>query len=328
MRYFHWTMFLLQTCLVMLSTEVSAQDSLTGLQTERIMITGSPAPEPAFSKKKRQLIVGGFEGAFTAGSFWALNKAWYSNYPKEKFHLFNDWDEWMQVDKLGHVLSTYSGARISADMWRWAGTERKKAAWIGSLTSLSYQTMVEVLDGFSEKWGFSPGDMYMNIAGAALFLGQDLAWRQQRLTLKISIFPVGYDPSVQGRADALFGTSWTERWLKDYNGQTYWLSCNLRSFFPDSRIPAWLNLSLGHNARLMLGGTENKWTDESGQTVDRSDIQRYRRFFLSADIDLTRIPTRSKFLKSAFSFINIIKIPAPALEWDTRGGFRGHLLYF
>lgn len=78
----------------------------------------------------------------------------------------------------------------------------------------------------------------------------------------------------------------------------------------------------------MLGGTENIWTDESGNTIDRSDLERYRRFFLSVDVDLTKIKTKSKFLRSVFSVVNMVKIPAPALEWDSRGKFVGHWLYF
>jgi hypothetical protein len=78
----------------------------------------------------------------------------------------------------------------------------------------------------------------------------------------------------------------------------------------------------------MLGGRENKWTDENGNTVDRTDAERYRRIFLSLDLDLTRIPTRNKFLKSVFSVVNVLKIPAPALEYDTRGNWKVHGIYY
>ena len=40
----------------------------------------------------------------------------------------------------------------------------------------------------------------------------------------------------------------------------------------------------------------------------------YSQFYLSLDIDLVKIKTKSKFLKSVFSVINFIKIPAPTLE--------------
>ena len=54
----------------------------------------------------------------------------------------------------------------------------------------------------------------------------------------------------------------------------------------------------------------------------------YRQFYLSVDLDLTKIKTNSKFLKTLFSTINFIKIPAPALEYNTKNGFKFHYLHF
>lgn len=279
------------------------------------------------SLKARRWLVGSLSGGFTVGSFMFLNKAWYSNYRREAFHFFDDWGEWMQTDKMGHMLSTYSGCRVAGDLWRWSGLDRKRAAWLATGSSMAYLSMVEVLDGFSEKWGFSPGDMLFNTAGAGLYLGQELGWGEQRLMVKLGYRGIRHDPSYRSRTDALFGTTGAERFLKDYNAQTLWLSGNLRSFFPGSRLPAWLNLALGHNARMMLGGRENRWTDASGSTVDRRDVERYRRIFLSLDVDLTRIPVRDRRLRTVLSLFNIVKIPAPAIEWDTRGRLRAHGLY-
>jgi hypothetical protein len=78
----------------------------------------------------------------------------------------------------------------------------------------------------------------------------------------------------------------------------------------------------------MLGGRENKWVDEGGNEINRTDAERYRRLFLSFDLDLTRIPTRNKTLKTIFSVVNVLKIPAPTIEFDTRGGWKGHWLYY
>jgi len=280
------------------------------------------------SLRGRRVLIGAVSGGFTAGSFLYLNRTWYANYDRGGFHFFDDWGEWMQVDKMGHLLSTYSGCRVAGDLWRWAGLERRRAAWVAAGSSMAYLTMVEVLDGFSEKWGFSPGDMLFNAAGTGLYLGQELGWGEQRLTVKLGYRGIRHDPSYRPRTDALFGTGGAERFLKDYNAQTLWLSANLRSFFPESRLPAWLNLAVGHNARMMLGGRENRWTDASGAVVDRSDVQRYRRLLLSLDVDLSRIPVRDRRLRTLLSVVNIVKIPAPALEWDLRGRFRAHALYY
>ena len=42
--------------------------------------------------------------------------------------------------------------------------------------------------------------------------------------------------------------------LKDYNAQTYWFSANLKSFFPEIKFTAWLNVAVGYGAEGMFGG--------------------------------------------------------------------------
>ena len=302
--------------LLLLSTlRLAAQDSL-------------PTVSGNDPKTGRIILVTAAQTALWAGSYIALDKAWYADYPKEPFHTFNHRSEWQQMDKPGHIWTTYQISRVSGDIWQWTGIKQKKAIWLGGISALAYQSIIEIQDGFSAKWGFSWGDMAMNVLGSATYVSQALTWKEQRIQIKFSYFPYDYTDDIVARSDELFGTGGMERYLKDYNSQTYWLSANLRSFMPGSGIPRWLNVSLGYNARLMLGGEENIWTDENGIVTDRSDIKRYRRFFLSADVDLTKIRTKKKWLKSVFSLVNSIKIPAPALEFNTKGEFRVHGFYF
>jgi len=56
--------------------------------------------------------------------------------------------------------------------------------------------------------------------------------------------------------------------------------------------------------------------------------ERYRQYFLSLDIDWSKIPTKSKFMKAVFEGLNFIKIPFPTLEYNSLGQFKGHWLYF
>nr|MBA2745208.1 DUF2279 domain-containing protein [Flavisolibacter sp.] len=82
---------------------------------------------------------------------------------------------------------------------------------------------------------------------------------------------------------------------------------------------AWLNLAIGYGAEGMFGGYENIGFDKNGNlNFDRRDIPRTRQWYLSPDIDLTRIKTNSKFLRSAFYVLNMVKIPAPALELSNK----------
>lgn len=292
-----------------------------------------PIELPSDSSSKnytaRQWVVGAGTTAAYGGSYIILNQAWYKGYAHTSFHVFNDAKEWLQTDKLGHTWSVYNTARASAALWRWAGLSREKAAWIGSLSGFIYLTGIEFMDAHSSKWGWSWSDIGSNMAGSSLFAGQELLWKEQRIQYKFSFHRKNYtEPVLDQRADDLFGNSWYERMLKDYNAQSYWFSFNLKSFFSGSRLPSWLNIAAGYGADGMFGGFDNKWTDNIGNEINRSDISRKRQYYLSPDIDFTKIKTDSKFLKTAFFMLNAFKMPAPALMMDSKGKMKAYLLYF
>ncbi|MGE5424670.1 MAG: DUF2279 domain-containing protein [Syntrophothermus sp.] len=259
------------------------------------------------------------EGGFYVLSLTGLYFAWYKDYPQSSFHLFDDNQEWLQMDKAGHMTTSYYVGRIGYESYRWAGVGEKTSAWAGGMLGFVYLLNVEILDGFSSGWGFSTGDLVANTAGAALFISQQLGWKEQRFTLKYSYHPTDY-PAL--RPD-LLGSSAVQRSLKDYNGQTYWLSGNISSFLPgESKFPKWLNVSLGYSAEGMTGAHVNTIT---GEVVNNP---RYRQFYLSLDADLTRIHTRSKPLHYLFVVLNIVKIPFPAIEFNSLGQVRFYPFYF
>jgi hypothetical protein len=164
--------------------------------------------------------------------------------------------------------------------------------------------------------------MLANIAGAGLFIGQQLGWKEQRFMLKFSYHATDY---AQYRPDALGSTS-LQRIIKDYNGQTFWLSGNIHSFLrEESRFPKWFNVAAGYSIEGFTGATGNPAYHE-GEPIP--DFKRTKQFFLSLDVDMTRIKTRSKVLKGLFTLLGFIKIPMPTIELNTRGKFVFHYLYF
>lgn len=272
--------------------------------------------------KKRTALVAGTEIGLYGGSMYALNNLWYAAYPRSAFHFFNDNDEWLQMDKCGHATTAYSIGRVGINLMKWGGVERKKAIWYGGMVGSFYQLTIEVLDGFSSEWGFSVGDFSANTLGSVLVVGEELAWDEQRIVMKYSYQPSIYAPY---RPNEL-GKDWTETWLKDYNGQTYWLSVNAASFMSkQSRFPKWLNFAVGYGAEGMTGAVSNPpYVDRNGNAVV---FERYRQFYLSLDVDLTRIKTKSKLLHTVFNTIGFIKIPAPSVEFN-KYGVKGHWLGF
>ncbi len=78
----------------------------------------------------------------------------------------------------------------------------------------------------------------------------------------------------------------------------------------------------------MYGGFKNIAVDNSGTvTFDRSDIPRVRQWYLSPDIDWTKVKTNRKMVRTLFSLMNMIKVPAPALELRS-GKLKAHWLWF
>lgn len=247
-----------------------------------------------------------------------LNQLWYKDYPQTSFHFINDNNQWLQMDKFGHMYSAYHLGRLGAEMLQWSGASKKEQLIYGSTLGLGFLTVVEVFDGFSQEWGASSGDIIANVSGTALYVSQELLWKEQRITPKFSFHQTKF---ASQRSESL-GSSLNEQILKDYNGQTYWLSFNIHSFTKDKFVPKWLNLAIGCGGEGMLFGKD-------AEAIKNGVIQNpYRQFYLSLDVDLTKITTKSHFLKTIFSVFNTIKIPAPTLQYDYYNGLKAHFVYF
>ncbi len=251
-------------------------------------------------------------------SLVGLNQLWYADYEKSKLHTLNDNDEWLQMDKFGHVFSSYQVGRAGAELLHWSGVSKKDQLLYGATLGFGFLTVVEVFDGYSKEWGFSWGDMISNAAGTGLYVVQELLWEEQRVTLKYSFHQTKY---ASQRPDKL-GEGLLEEILKDYNGQTYWLSANVHSFVKNDKIPKWLNVAFGYGAEGMLAGNEET------EALSFLNSDRKRQYYLSLDIDLSRIKTDSHFLKSVFSVLNVIKVPFPTLEFNDKNGIKFHAIYF
>ena len=262
------------------------------------------------------------ETVITTATMIGLHYLWYKKFPRSKFHLFNDNAEWLHMDKIGHAATAYNVSGFQYDMMRWSGVDNKKAAWIGGITALSMQTLVEIFDGFSQKWGFSKGDMLANILGSALFVAQQQGWGEQRIRMKFSFHKTLYSKY----APAELGSNKWQRWLKDYNGQTYWLSVNPSSFMKSSTsFPRWLSASFGVGAEGMIGARTNP---SMIKNVVIPEFKRKQKFLFSVDADLKRINNDQMDPKLLLSVPNILKMPAPTLTFKQDSSVKFSWLYF
>ncbi len=330
-------MFIRQSFFLLLFWLLSS--SFLTAQEEKLTIL---QPAESFNKTRFWALTGSGIAGYT-GAVLVLNNIWYAGYDRSAFHFFDDSGEWEYMDKAGHFFTAYVESNWAFQAYRWTGMKRRNAMWtavgIGSL----FQATIEVLDGFSTKWGFSSYDIAFNTMGCALFLSQELAWQEQRIIMKVSASHPPYPETpitsssgtktttLKTRADELYGGSFPASFLKDYNAQTIWLSANIHSFLKkeDSRFPKWLNLAVGYGADNMFGGYENQWPfDEPIYFLDNNAFPRYKQFYFSFDIDLTRIPAKRPFVRTLFRVLNFIKIPSPTLEFNTIGKHKMHWMFF
>jgi hypothetical protein len=304
---------------------------------------------PADSLNKKRLRTGIGVGVVGYGAaMTGLYKAWYADYPSSPFHTYNDIRDWNQMDKMGHWLMSYNEARWAWMCARWTGMRPKSAAWAGFAAGQLIQTSFEMFDGFSTQWGFSVWDIGFNTLGSGLFLGQQLGWHEQRISMKMSALPVKYSntpiigsdgstTTLKERADQLYGTSPIDFVLKNYNTLAVWMSVNPRSFMAkdaNTWIPPWLNIAVGMGADNLFAGHGYSWEKEKDcincpvYTANPLLYPRTRQFFLSLDVDTSRIKVKNRFLRTLLSAANIIKIPAPTLMWNNQGKVRFYPIYF
>lgn len=265
----------------------------------------------------RKAVVSSVASTSVISSYILLNELWYKDYPRSKFHTFNDNDEWLQMDKAGHAFSAYALSRMTSNSYRWAGMNEKKSALIGASFGFLYLGSIELLDARSAQWGFSWGDIIANTSGSLFYLSQEMLWKEQRVTLKFSYSSTEF---AMLNPDAL-GRNFQQRILKDYNGQTYWSSINVHSFLADgAAFPRWLNVALGYGATKMTSAKINY--------SDVNNFQRAREFYISFDADLNRVRWKKKWMRTTAKILSFIKIPSPTFEIRSDGKMKMHGLFF
>ena len=260
--------------------------------------------------KLKTLIIA--SGVAYTGGVAALNYVWYKDTERQSFRFFNDNAEWKQVDKAGHFFAAFHLSGLSARALKSCRVPGRKADLIGAFSGLLLTLPIEVMDGFSDGYGASAGDIVADAAGPAFYLAQALAWDEVRIHPKFSF----HRTNLPRHRPELLGDNLLGEIVKDYNGQTYWLSCDVDKFTP---FPAWLNIAVGYGAHEMVYARD-------GQN-EVAGFHPYRQYYLALDFDLTAIKTRSKVLKSLLYVANAIKLPSPTLQFSSQGS-RFYPLYF
>jgi len=275
-----------------------------------LFIKNSKAQSDSLSLNK--LVLSGT--AIYTSSMYGAYHLWYKNVDKTNFHWHNDNAVWMQMDKVGHSYSTYHISLFLSDNLKY---HSKDYALFSSLYALLLMNTIEIYDGHFDGWGASWGDLIANASGASLFYIQERLWNEQRIMFKFNFIP----SSIAQYNLSQLGDSFFKQLLKDYNAQTYWLSFNPVSF-SELNIPQWLNVAVGYGANGMTGARHNI------PTYLPTDFNRDREFYISLDVDMRRINTRSKRFNKILKVLSFIKIPAPTVIYTKTNGLKFIPIYY
>ena len=263
---------------------------------------------------KRLLPISIASGSIVAVGTTYLITAWYKNTQQTNFHWFNDWSEWKQMDKVGHATTAFQFCRAANEMLEWSGCSKKTQIIASSTIGFGLMLPIEILDGFSDKWGASCFDLSANATGVAIHLLNKTIFHDNRMNLKVSFHD---SPYAAGHPNEL-GKGMT-RYVKDYNGQTYWITCRIKPFLKQNSkankiLPAWLIPAIGYGAEGLIGGYGKDPRNEI-------NAREYRQWYVSFDIDLSAIKVKNPWLKMLLGTVNFIHLPMPAIEFNRNGVF-------
>jgi len=249
-----------------------------------------------------------FESVVFVGGIIQLNKIFNKDHFSSNCTFINDNSTCLQMDKAAHIFTSYQVGNMSYNLLNWAGVSKKNKLIYGAGMGFVFLSTAEVIDGFSKDSNASYGDIIANAGVTSLFVFQDLLWDEQRIVPKFSFHSSQFISSNIKTMKTQIES--------EFDGQTFWLSANIHSFFKKSKVPKFLNIAIGYGVENLDNSTLN------------TNVEPYRQLFLSLDIDLTRIKTNSHLLKTLFSVFNTIKVPSPTIEFSRNNQIKGHFIYF
>ena len=226
-------------------------------------------------------------------------KAWWSD-QRTKFHFQDDWGYALWIDKIGHAYGAMLIQHgISAGLEA-ANLTAEQSTWYGSVAALSFQTFIEIQDGFGPQWGFSPGDFYGNVLGSSYPVFQ-----YYFPYLKNFLFKASYWPKDLNKTNPNSGQ--THIIADDYHGQKFWLSARMKNILPESISDYWpesLMLAVGM-------GVKNLDGSGGGQ----------RDFYIALDFDAETIPLYGSFWQFIKNTLNFIHLPMPGIRITSGAAF-------
>jgi len=78
----------------------------------------------------------------------------------------------------------------------------------------------------------------------------------------------------------------------------------------------------------MFGANNNIQLGKNGTIAfDKTNLKRFRQWYLAPDINFTKIKTKRKAIKTALYILNCLKFPTPSIEYS-QSSFKLNWLHF
>jgi hypothetical protein len=224
------------------SESAAAQTTLDLRLRNALIVGGGATLIAAYGKAKW------WQSGF-GGGFKTRNEGW-----------FGRDTEFGGADKLGHMYFNYGTVRLLTPLFESAGNSREASVSLAGWTAVGIFTGVEVVDGLSRRWNFSPQDALMNLAGAAFGVVLET---HPDLDEKFD-FRVAYRPSP-GSGFNPFG---------DYSGQRYLLVAKADGFpaLRNRPLLRYMELAVGYGARGFDPGGERRRDVYVGLSLNLSRV--------------------------------------------------------
>ena len=255
-------------------------------------------------------------------SLVGINEVWYKNYARSDFHFFDDLKEWNGMDKIGHACTSYQLNKISHSLFK--KNNIKKPLLKSSVYTFGYMLGVELLDGYSTEWGFSIYDVIGNGLGTILYTFQERKFKNQPFKIKFS----SHKSTYASCRPSLLGENRLQQILKDYNGQTYWLTFNYNELW-NKRIKLfdYIDFAFGYSIDGFTGGHNNPEISSCNCLISNcNNLKRTSQFIFSVDLNTSKIKNKHPILGKFLLPFDIVKIPFPAFILNNSKNFK--LIYF
>lgn len=217
---------------------------------------------------------------------WWKNRVHYFKFAEDPFY-------GRDVDKLSHVYTANLITVGSASLFEWTGLNPALSLALGSTTAIAYETYIEINDGLSPDWGFDWGDMAGNLIGSLYPVAQRYVPALRTINFKWSFKPSWLQKKLRNYPDL----------LDDYTSMKFWITFNPYDLMPkkwQKYYPSFLGYGVGvtiQNASHITGATNA-----------------FREWYVAFDIDVTKLPGNTDFLKKLKAILNFYHIPTPGIK--------------